>query len=69
MARSRRRAKPDPQAIILPPDLDDGDEEAGSVIPDDDGWISLESTPKDEEPKRGKGKDKPARRGGKHGSR
>jgi hypothetical protein len=59
VARSRRRAKPEPQAIILPPDLDDGDDEAGSVIPDDDGWITLESKPKEKEAKRGKGKDKP----------
>lgn len=39
MARQR---KPKPQAVILPPELDDDDEEAGSVMPDDDGWITLE---------------------------
>lgn len=42
MARSRRSAKQKPKAIILPPELDEDDEEAGSVIPDDDGWITLE---------------------------
>jgi len=60
VARARRPAKPKPKAVILPPELDDDDEEAGSVIPDDDGWIALESKPKEEEPKRGKGKNKPA---------
>lgn len=35
-----RKAKP--EAIILPPELDDDDEEVGSVMPDDDGWITLE---------------------------
>lgn len=37
-----RPRKPKPQAVILPPELDDDDEEIGSVIPDDDGWIALE---------------------------
>lgn len=32
-----------PKAVILPPELDDdSEEEHGSVIPDDDGWITLE---------------------------
>lgn len=38
-----RKAKP--KAVILPPELDDdSDDETGSVIPDDDGWITLEGT-------------------------
>jgi len=61
----RPRKSPKPEAVILPPDLvDDDDAEAGSVIPDDDGWIHLESQPQEQEPKRGKGKAKPPQRGG-----
>lgn len=38
-----RQRKPKPKAVILPPELDDdSDEEQGSVIPDEDGWITLE---------------------------
>lgn len=38
-----RKAKP--QAVILPPELEDeSDDDTGSVIPDDDGWITLEGT-------------------------
>lgn len=37
-----RQRKPKPKAVILPTELDDDDDEAGSVIPDDDGWITLE---------------------------
>lgn len=38
MSRQRK-----PKAVILPPELDDdADEEHGSVMPDDDGWITLE---------------------------
>ena len=62
-----RKPKPTPEAVILP-ELDD-DEDEGSVIPDDDGWITLQSPPAEKEPKRVKGEGKPARRGGKHGSR
>lgn len=40
MARQR---KPKPEAVILPPEYDDVDEDTGSVLPDDDGWITLES--------------------------
>ena len=39
-----RQRKTRPEAIILPPELDDDDEEAGSVIPDDEGWIAVEGT-------------------------
>jgi hypothetical protein len=56
----RQRAKLQPEAVILPPDLDDDEECAGGGIPDDDGWIYLEGKePKreDEKPKR-----QPARR-------
>ena len=56
------RAKPklQPEAVILPPDLDDDEEHAGGGIPDDDGWIHLEG----KEPKREEAKPKrrPARR-------
>lgn len=39
MPRKPKSAK----AVILPPELDDdSEEENGSVIPDDDGWITLE---------------------------
>lgn len=40
MPRPRKQRKP--EAVILPLELDDDDEEAGSVIPDDDGWIALQ---------------------------
>jgi hypothetical protein len=57
------RTKPQrtqPEAVILPPDLDDDDEHAGGGIPDDDGWIHL----KGKEPKSGeeKPKQRPTRR-------
>lgn len=44
MARSRRQAKPKPEAVILPPEFDEDDDETvgGGGIPDDDGWIHLE---------------------------
>ena len=51
----RQRAKPKPEAVILPPDLDDDDEHAGGGIPDEDGWIHLEGKEperEDETPKR-----------------
>jgi hypothetical protein len=62
VARSRKvKQQPPPaQDFILPADLEDDEEDAGSVIPDDDGWISLEAKPKEKEAKRGKGKNKPA---------
>lgn len=56
----RAKAQPKTEAVILPPDLDDEDEQAGGGIPDDDGWIHLErKEPADgeEKPKR-----KPRRR-------
>jgi len=53
----RAKAQPKPEAVILPPDLDDEDEQAGGGIPDDDGWIHLREKPKEgadgeEKPKR-----------------
>jgi hypothetical protein len=53
----RAKPKPQPEAVILPPDLDDDEEHAGGGIPDDDGWIHLEG----KEPKR-EGDEKPKRR-------
>ena len=40
----RPRKQPKQEAVILPPELDDDDEDAGSVIPDDDGWIALKQS-------------------------
>lgn len=37
-----RQRKPKPEAVILPPEYDDIDEDAGSAMPDDDGWVTLE---------------------------
>jgi hypothetical protein len=51
----RTKPKPQPEAVILPPDLDDDDEHAGGGIPDEDGWIHLEgkdAKSEDETPKR-----------------
>jgi hypothetical protein len=51
----RAKSKPHPEAVILPPELDDDEENAGGGIPDEDGWIHLEGKePKreDEKPKR-----------------
>jgi hypothetical protein len=53
----RQKAKPQPEAVILPPDLDDDEEHGGGGIPDDDGWIHLrdkrkENVREDEKPKR-----------------
>jgi hypothetical protein len=53
----RQKAKPRPEAVILPPELDDDDDNAGGGIPDDDGWIHLEG----KEPKR-EDEAKPKRR-------
>lgn len=39
----RAKAQPKPEAVILPPDLDDEDEQAGGGIPDEDGWIHLKA--------------------------
>ena len=59
MGRTKPTPK-QPEAVILPPDLDDDDEFAGGGIPDDDGWIHLqdgttkrkESHESDQKPKR-----------------
>jgi hypothetical protein len=51
----RAKAKPKPEAVILPPELDDDEDLEGGGIPDDDGWIHLEGKePADgeEKPKR-----------------
>jgi hypothetical protein len=52
----RQKAKPQPEAVILPPELDEDDDEfAGGGIPDEDGWIHLqgkEPQREDEKPKR-----------------
>ena len=52
------RAKPQPkqpEAVILPPELDEDDDEfAGGGIPDGDGWIHLEG----KEPQREEAKPK-----------
>jgi hypothetical protein len=54
------RTKPQPEAVILPPDLDEDDDEfAGGGIPDGDGWIHLtgkEAPSEDEKPKRRAGR-------------
>jgi hypothetical protein len=57
MGRTKPQSKP--EAVILPPDLDDDEEHAGGGIPDDDGWIHLqgkEAQRENEKPKQ------PARR-------
>jgi hypothetical protein len=52
----RAKAKPPAEAVILPPELDEDDEECvGGGIPDDDGWIHLqgkEAQREDEKPRR-----------------
>jgi hypothetical protein len=51
----RTKPKPKPEAVILPPELDDDEESAGGGIPDEDGWIHLEGKEaqrEDEKPKR-----------------
>jgi hypothetical protein len=56
----RAKAKPQPDAVILPPDLDEDDDECGGGgIPDEDGWIHLEKKEpnrEDEKPKRRPGR-------------
>jgi len=57
----RTKPQPKPEAVILPPELDEDDECGGGGIPDEDGWIHLQG----QEPKRedeAKPKRKPARR-------
>jgi hypothetical protein len=57
MGRAKHQPKPD--AVILPPELDDDEECGGGGIPDEDGWIHVQEKPRDEEkPKR----RRPARR-------
>lgn len=41
MGRTKPQPK-QPEAVILPPELDDDEEHAGGGIPDEDGWIHLE---------------------------
>jgi hypothetical protein len=58
----RAKKQPKPEAVILPPELDyDDDEHDGGGIPDDDGWVHLET----KEPEReddAKPKRRPTRR-------
>jgi len=57
MGRTKPTPK-QPEAVILPPELDEDDDEfAGGGIPDDDGWIHLQG----KEPKR-EDEAKPKRR-------
>jgi hypothetical protein len=56
MGRAKSKPK-QPEAVILPPELDDDDEHAGGGIPDEDGWVHL----KGKEPKR-EDEAKPKRR-------
>ena len=57
MGRTKPQAK-QPEAVILPPELDEDDDEfAGGGIPDGDGWIHLEG----KEPQHGEAKPKPRR--------
>ncbi len=56
----RQRAKPQPEAVILPPELDDDDEHAGGGIPDDDGWVHLKGKEPESEDE---AKEKPRRPG------
>ena len=58
MGRAKAQPK-QPEAVILPPDLDDDDECGGGGIPDEDGWIHLEG----KEPNREEAKPKPRRPG------
>jgi hypothetical protein len=59
MGRTKPQPK-QPEAVILPPELDEDDDEfAGGGIPDGDGWIHLEG----KEPQReDEGEKKPRRR-------
>lgn len=62
MPRPRKQPKPKPEAVILPPELDDEDAEEGSVMPDDDGWITLEQSGADPVAGTGVSPDKLVRR-------
>jgi hypothetical protein len=55
----RTKPQPKPEAVILPPELDDDEEHAGGGIPDEDGWVHLQG----KDAKREEAKPKrPARR-------
>ena len=62
----KRQPKPKAQPQAERPqftgiDLEEDEDEQGSTIPDEDGWVRLEvEEPKPKGAKRGKGKDKPA---------
>jgi hypothetical protein len=58
MGRAKAQPK-QPEAVILPPELDDDDEHSGGGIPDEDGWVHLER----KEPER-EDEAKPKRRPG-----
>jgi hypothetical protein len=61
MGRTKPTPK-QPEAVILPPDLDDDDEFAGGGIPDEDGWIHLRDKQKEPEREDKKPKRRSARR-------
>ena len=58
----RTKPKPQPEAVILPPDLDDDDECGGGGIPDEDGWIHLQGKDAPSEDDEAKPKRRPGRR-------
>lgn len=57
----RAKSKPVPEAVILPPDLDDDEEHTGGGVPDDDGWVWLKDGTKRRREPDGEG-EKPKRR-------
>ena len=64
MAKRQPKPKAQPQAErpqFTGLDLEEDEDDLGSTIPDDDGWVRLEAKePKPKGGRRGKGKDKPA---------
>lgn len=67
MAKRQPKPKAQPPQVERPQftgiDLEEDEDDLGSTIPDDDGWVRLEAEePKPKGGRRGKGKaDKPAR--------
>lgn len=64
MGRTKPKPK-QPEAVILPPELDEDDECAGGGIPDEDGWIHLQG----QEPQRENQKPKRTARRRSQGSK
>lgn len=58
----RAKAQPQPEAVILPPDLDDDEEHAGGGIPDEDGWVHLERKEAERESEAKPKRRRPSRR-------